>query len=75
MIGLNTEKSPGDLARFAVTQTPVKNISCHWCKITLKGVNNNNNNNNNNNKDEDALLKKRPKELFSKDMHYNPYYS
>ena len=36
----NTEKSPGDLRRLAVTQTPVKNS---------QGVNNNNYNNNNNN--------------------------
>ena len=38
--GQNTEKSPGDLRRLAVTQTPDEKNS--------KGVNNNNNNNNNN---------------------------
>ena len=40
-IGHNTEKSPGDLRRLAVTQTPVEN---HL--LTLIGKNNNNNNNN-----------------------------
>ena len=35
-IGQNTEKSPGDLGRLAVSQTPV------W--KAWKGVNNNNNN-------------------------------
>ena len=28
-IGKNTEKSPGDLRRFTIAQTPVKN---HWLK-------------------------------------------
>ena len=48
--GQNTEKSPGDLRRLAVTKTPVKN---HQRKTDVKnsqGVNNNNNNNNNNDK-------------------------
>ena len=41
-IGQNTEKNPGDLRRFAVSQTPVANyqLSLVW-KKTLKRVNNN----------------------------------
>ena len=35
-IGLNTEKSPGDLRRLAVTQTPVKTISSRWCEKLSK---------------------------------------
>ena len=41
-IGLNTEKSPGDLRRLAATQTPVKNHQLTLVLKTLKGVNNNN---------------------------------
>ena len=48
-IGQNTEKSPGDLRRLAVTQIPVRNYRLKLVRKTLKGVNNNNNNNNNNN--------------------------
>ena len=47
--GQNTEKSPGDLRKLAVTQTPVKDN-----QLTLMGklkwVNSNNNNNNNTHK-------------------------
>ena len=32
-IGQNTEKSPGDLKRLAVTQTPVRN---HWLTLVQK---------------------------------------
>ena len=38
----NTEKSPGDLRRLAVTQTPVKDYQLMW--KTLKNSNNNNDN-------------------------------
>ena len=47
-IGQNTEKSPGDLRRLAVTQTPVENHQLTLMCQTLKDNNNNNNNNNNN---------------------------
>ena len=30
--GQNTEESPGDLRRLAVTQTPVKTIRLRWCE-------------------------------------------
>ena len=30
--GQNPETSPGDLSIFAVTQTPAKTISYHWCQ-------------------------------------------
>ena len=40
----NTEKSPEDLKRLAVTQTPVNDADVK----NSKGVNNNNDNNNNN---------------------------
>ena len=40
--GQNTKKSPGDLRRLAVTQTPVKN---NTDVKNSKGVNNNNNHN------------------------------
>ena len=46
-IGQNTEKSPGDRRRLAVTQTPVRNYQLMVAWKILKGVNNNNNNNNN----------------------------
>ena len=38
-----TEKSPGDLRRLAVTQTPVKKPSANTDMKNSKGVNNNNN--------------------------------
>ena len=41
-IGLNTKKSPGDLRRLVVTQTPVR---IHQLKLVWKTRNNNNNNN------------------------------
>ena len=50
-IGQNTEKSPWDLRRLAVTQTPVKNLQLTQAWKTLKRDDNNNNNNNNNNND------------------------
>ena len=34
--GQNTEKSPGELKRHTVTQTPVKTISRCWCEILSK---------------------------------------
>ena len=42
-IGHNTEKSPGDLRRLAVTQTLGKNHLLMLVCKTQKGVNNNNN--------------------------------
>ena len=42
----NTEKSPGDLRRLAVTQTPVKDHQLTLMWKTLMSDNNNNNNNN-----------------------------
>ena len=45
--GQNTQKSPGDLRRLAVTQTPVKKKSSNSRVKNSIGVNNNNNNNNN----------------------------
>ena len=42
-IGQNTEKSPGDLRRLAVTQTPVRTHRLTLVWQTLKRVNNNNN--------------------------------
>ena len=48
-IGWNTEKSPEDFRRLAVTQTPVWNHQLMSVWKTLKWVNNNNNNNNNKN--------------------------
>ena len=35
-IGYNTEKSPGDLKRFAVTQTPMRNLSANVGRKSLK---------------------------------------
>ena len=46
-IGQNIVKSPGDLRRLAVTQTPVRNHRFTLVWKTLKEYNNNNNNNNN----------------------------
>ena len=43
-ISQNTEKSPGDLRRLAVTQTPVKTHQLKPMWKTTQGVNNNNNN-------------------------------
>ena len=37
MIGQNTEKSPGDLRRLAVTLTPVKNPRLTLVRKTLRG--------------------------------------
>ena len=42
--GQNTEKSPGDLRRLAVTLSPVKD---HQLTLMWKTLMNNNNNNNN----------------------------
>ena len=39
-IGQNTEKCPGYLRRFAVTQTPLRNHQQKLARKTLKGVNN-----------------------------------
>ncbi len=47
--GQNSETSPGDLRRLAVTQTPAKKLSANTDVKNSRGVNNNNNNNNNNN--------------------------
>ena len=44
-IGQNTEKSPGDLKRLTLTQTPVGNHQLTLVPKTLKGANNDNNNN------------------------------
>ena len=44
-IGQNTEKNPGDLRRFTVTQTPVRNHQLTLVWKTQQGVNNNNSNN------------------------------
>ena len=41
-IGQNTEKSPGDLRKLVVTQTPVKDISQRWSEKTHNELNNNN---------------------------------
>ena len=51
----NTEKSPGDLRKLDVTQTPVKDhqLALMW---KTQGVNNNNNNDNNNNNKSALLL-------------------
>ena len=49
MIKQNTGKSPGDLRRLVVTQTPVEDHQLTLMWKTHKEVNNNNNNNNNNN--------------------------
>ena len=40
-IDQNTEESPGDLRRFAASQTPVRNHLINLVWKTLKGVNNN----------------------------------
>ena len=37
-VGQNTEKSPGGLRRFAVTQTPVRSYQLTLVRETLKGV-------------------------------------
>ena len=42
----NTEKSPGDLRRFAVTPTPVRTHQETLVRKILRGVNSNNDNNN-----------------------------
>ena len=39
-IGQNTEESPGDLKRLAVTQTPVRNHQLTLVWKTRKGINN-----------------------------------
>ena len=52
-IDQNSEKSPGDLRRLAVTQTPVRNH-----QLMLMRKTNNNNNNNNNNKKKKKKKKK-----------------
>ena len=57
-IGQNTEKSPGDLRRVAVTQTPVKDHQLKLMWKARKGVNNNNNNNNNKKKKKKKKKKK-----------------
>ena len=44
-IGQNTEESPGDLGRLAVTQTPVSNHQLTFLWKTLKEWNNNKNDN------------------------------
>ena len=44
-IGQNTEKSPGDLRRLAVTQIPMRNHRLNLEGKFRKEVNNNNNNN------------------------------
>ena len=46
-IAQNTEKSPGDSRRLAVSQTPMRNHRLTLVWKTGKGVNNNNNDNNN----------------------------
>ena len=43
-IGQNTEKSPGDLRKLAVTQIPARNQQLTLVGKSLKGVNNDNNN-------------------------------
>ena len=50
-LGQNTKKSPEDLRRLTVTQSPVKDhqLTLMW-KTLMSKYNNNNNNNNNNNK-------------------------
>ena len=50
-IGQNTEKSPGDLRKIAITQISEKDH-----QLTLMGKTLNNNNNNNNNNDNNKLL-------------------
>ena len=57
-IGQNTEKSPGDLRRLVVTQTPVKDHQLTLVSKTRKENNNNNNtdNNNDNNNNNNSLL-------------------
>ena len=45
MIGQNTEKSPGDLKIFAVTQPPVRNHPVMLVWKTLKRVDDHNNHN------------------------------
>ena len=42
----HTEKSPGDLRRLSVVQTPVKTISKCWCENFTTNNNNNNNRHN-----------------------------
>ena len=37
-IGQNTEKSPGDLRRLAVTQTPIEDHQLTLVRKTLKGI-------------------------------------
>ena len=46
-ISQNTEKSPGDLRRLAVTKTPAENHQLRLAWKTLKRENNNDNNNDN----------------------------
>ena len=46
-IDQNTEESPGDLRRFVMTNTPVKDHQLTLVWKTFKEENNNNNNNNN----------------------------
>ena len=47
-IGQNTEKSPGDLRRLAVTQSPVKDHQLTLMWKTLMSINNNYTTNKNN---------------------------
>ena len=62
--GQNTEKSPGDLRRFAFPQTPVKKPSAKTDEKNSQGVSNNNNNNNNDNKNDNNICSYRL--LYSK---------
>ena len=50
-IGQNTEESPGDLRRLAITQTQAKDSQQTLVRKTRMEYDNNNNNNNNNNND------------------------
>ena len=56
-ISQNTKKSPGDLRRLAVTQTPVRNHQLVLVWKTWKGVNNNNSISNNNNNNTEKKMK------------------
>ena len=55
--GQNTEKSPGDLSRLAITQSPVEDhqLMLMW-KNNYNNNNSNNNNNNNNNYNDNIII-------------------
>ena len=59
--GQNTEKSPGDLRRLAVTQSPVKDHQLTLMWKTLMNNNNSSSSSSNNNKNKNKKKKKKKK--------------